>query len=621
MEFRVLGPIEASSNGTVVQIGAAQKLRLVLAALLSRADRVVAPDWLISVVWVDQPPASARRNLQLYIHQLRTAMGSDRIASQPGGYVIRAEDGLDAARFRRLAAQGSAALASGDAAHAGQWLREALNLWHGPAYAEFTDCPAIADEATRLEQLRLTVYEGWAEAELRLGHHSGLVDALSDLVRTNPYRENLRSYLMRALYGAGRQADALQLFRDTRAILAEQLGIEPGPQLQRLHEQMLRGDSQLAPRSIDPAPEAPAAIHGGAGVVPVPHELPADVSGFTGRENSLKALDEMLPEDAENTTGRVVVSAITGTAGVGKTALALHWSHRVADRFHDGQLYVDLRGYAPGRPLRPIEALTALLRRLGIRPGQVRVGLAEAAARYRSHLAGRRMLIVLDNARSSEQIRPLLPASPGCMVLITSRDRLTGLAAKEGVRRITLDVLNPDESVDLLGQLLGRERAAAEPAAAAALAQTCAHLPLALRIAAACLADQPHRAIASYVAELTERDPVSALAIDGDDRAVHSAFDLSYLTLPQPAQQMFRRLGLVPCPDFTAPAAAALAGIPESGAQHALEVLAAAHLLVQRMRAATACTSCCGSTRWTSPPPRTTRRNGLLPRTDSATGS
>jgi DNA-binding SARP family transcriptional activator len=257
VEFRVLGPLEASCDGTVVHIGAAQKLRLVLAGLLSRADRAVALDWLMGVVWVDRPPASARQNLQLYIHQLRTAVGSDRISSRPGGYLIRAEDGLDAARFRRLAAQGGATLAGGDAVRAGHRFRAALDLWRGSAYAEFTDCPALAEEATRLEQLRLTVYEGWAEAQLRLGHHAVPVDALSDLVRAHPYRESLRAYLMRALYGAGRQAEALQLFQDTRALLVEQLGVEPGPQLQRLHEQMLRGDSQLAQQSVAVATQLP----------------------------------------------------------------------------------------------------------------------------------------------------------------------------------------------------------------------------------------------------------------------------------------------------------------------------------------------------------------------------
>jgi DNA-binding SARP family transcriptional activator len=580
VEFRVLGSLDVSRDGTVVAISSAPKVRMVLAALLSRADQVVSLDWLIDVVWGDQAPASARQNMQHYIHRLRAALGKELIVSRPGGYVVTAEDALDATRFRRLAAQAIAALKDGRVPRAADQFRAALDLWRGPAYAEFTDSPPIADEAARLEELRITALEGWAEARLRLGRHSGLVEELTDLVREHPYRESLQGYLMRALYAAGRQADALQVFRTTRKVLAEELGVEPGPQLQRLHEQMLRGDGEPSPDGTQDPPDNSAGARGDVVRAPVPHELPSDVPGFTGRADELKFLDEMVPSTVEHTAGTVVVSAITGTAGVGKTALALHWGHRVADLFPDGQLYLNLRGYSPGRPLRPIEALTALLGALGITPRQVPVEVGAAAARYRSHLAGRRMLIVLDNARSSAQVRPLLPASAGCLVLVTSRDRLTGLMAYDGARRLTLDVLAPDESLDLFTHLLGRERVRAEPEAVTALAMRCAHLPLALRIAAASLADQPHWTVDRYVAEFSAGDPVAALALD-DDLAVRSAFDLSYRTLPQPAQLVFRRLGLVPCPDYTVPAAAALADSTEPDARHALDALAAAHLVDQ----------------------------------------
>ncbi len=580
MELRVLGSLEASCGGTVVPISSAYKVRLVLAALLSRADRVVLLEWLIGAVWGDQPPPSARQNMQHYIHRLRIALGKDLISSRPGGYTVRAEEALDATRFRRLAAKASAAFKEGDAARAAEKFRAALDLWRGPAYAEFTDCPPISDEAVRLEELRITAYEGWAEAQLALGRYGGLVEELTDLAREHPYRESLHGHLMRALYGSGRQADALQVFRTTRGRLAEQLGVEPGPQLQRLHERMLRGDGQLSPDSTQVVPDNAIGTGGGVAAVPVPHELPADVPGFTGRVDALKALDELVPSDVDNPSGAVVVAAITGTAGVGKTALALHWGHGVVDQFPDGQLYLNLRGYAPGRPLRPVEALTALLGALGIPPRQVPVEVGAAAARFRSHVAGRRMLIVLDNARSSAQVRPLLPASSGCLVLITSRDRLTGLVAHDGARRLTLDVLEADDSVALLTHLLGGERVRAEPAAAIALARTCAHLPLALRIAGVNLADQPHWSVARYVAEFSAADSMAALAVD-DDLAIRGAFDLSYRTLPKPAQLVFRRLGLVPCPDFTAPAAAALAGSTEPEARRTLDTLAAAHLVVQ----------------------------------------
>jgi tetratricopeptide (TPR) repeat protein len=489
---------------------------------------------------------------------------------------------LDAVRFRRLAAEGCAALTDGDAAQAGGRLRAALNLWRGTAYAELTDCAAIADEARRLEELRLSAYEGWAEAELRLGRYGVPIAELTDLARAHPYRENLRAHLMRALYGAGRQADALQLFRETRAMLAEQLGVEPGPQLRHLHEQMLRGDGQLVSRVTVEVSVPSVATQGSAAGVPVPRELPADVSGFTGREGALKALDEMLPADAENKTGPVIISAISGMAGVGKTALAVRWAHRVAGQFPDGQLYLNLRGNSPGSSLRPIEALTALLGALGVPPQQVPVDVTAAAARYRSRVAQRRMLILLDNAESSAQVRPLLASGPGCLVLITSRDRLTGLVALDGAQRIGLDVLSPEESVALLGQMLGSGRVAAEPAAAAELARTCANLPLALRIAAAGLVDQPHRAIAGYVAELAAGNPVVALSVEGDDdTSVRNAFDLSYRAQPESAQRIFRCLGLVPGPDLGVRAVAALAGTTESRVRRTMDRLASAHLVVQ----------------------------------------
>jgi DNA-binding SARP family transcriptional activator/tetratricopeptide (TPR) repeat protein len=579
VEFGVLGPLQVIRDGTAMSIDSAHKPRLVLAALLSQADRPVTVDWLVGVVWGEQPPVSARRNMQHYIHRLRAVLGNDRIASGPDGYVIRAGDGLDAAQFRRLAADGGAALSGSDPARVRDTLRAALDLWRGPAYSEFTDCRELIDEAARLEELRLTVSEQWADAELTLGHHGTLVEGLSELVRTHPYRESLRGLLMRALYGTGRQADALQLFRTTRALLADQLGVEPGPQLQRLHEQMLRGDPQLTVQQVGPV-TATAATGGGDGGLPVPRELPAEVAGFVGRQGVLKALDELLPDDSGDAAGPVVICAITGTAGVGKTALAVHWSHRAADRFPDGQFYVNLRGYALGRPLPPIEALTTILTALGTPPQQVPVDVAAAAAQYRSQVAGRRMLIVLDNARSAAQVRPLLPASPGCLVLITSRDRLTGLIAHDGARRLTLEVLSPDESVELLGWMIGRERAAAESVAAAELARTCAHLPLALRIAGASLTDRPHSTIAGYVAELAASGPLTVLAVD-DDVAVRGALDLSYRILPHRAQQLFRWLGLVPCPDFTASAAVALTGFTEAQALQALERLVAAHLIVQ----------------------------------------
>jgi tetratricopeptide (TPR) repeat protein len=311
-------------------------------------------------------------------------------------------------------------------------------------------------------------------------------------------------------------------------------------------------------------------------------QLPMAVAGFTGRTDSLTRLDRLLTADGE-ITATVVISAIGGTAGVGKTALAIHWAHQVRDHFPDGQLYVNLRGYAPTPPMRPIEALAQFLHSLGVAADQVPVELEEAAALYRTLLADKRVLVVLDNARHAEQIRPLLPGSPGCLVVITSRDRLAGLVATHGAHRLSLDVLAPDEAVVLLARILGEERVATEPEATAEVAEACGFLPLALRIAAANLLDQPQHSIAGYVSRLRAGDRLGELAVDGDPQAaVGMAFDASYATLDPQARRLFRLLGLVPGPDVTAPAVAALTAMHLAPVEHVLERLAAAHLLEPR---------------------------------------
>jgi len=315
---------------------------------------------------------------------------------------------------------------------------------------------------------------------------------------------------------------------------------------------------------------------------PAPAQLPPDVAGFTGRAEQLRELDLLLDQGDEQPTA-VVITAIAGAAGVGKTALAVRWAHRVRARFPDGQLYVNLRGYAPTPPLRPIEALAQFLHALGVGAEEVPTDEAETAAMYRTLLADKRLLVVLDNARHADQVRPLLPASPGCLVLVSSRDRLLGLVARDGARRLTLDVLSPAEAHQLLSRILGPDRVAGEAAATAELARVCGLLPLALRIAAANLLDQPGRGIADYLAELTQTGRLAGLAVDGDpEAAVRTAFDTSYAVLDPDDRRMFRLLGLVPGPEVTAAAAAALAAVPLRRAARLLERLAGAHLLEPR---------------------------------------
>jgi hypothetical protein len=386
------------------------------------------------------------------------------------------------------------------------------------------------------------------------------------------FREQLHAQLMLAYYRSGRQADALEAYRQARTILIEELGIEPGGELRTLQQAVLRRDPSLD----DYRP----VLRVNAVASQVPAQLPAGVADFVGRAAQLTQLDGLATSDD---LAAMVIIAISGSAGVGKTALAVQWAHRVADRFPDGQLYVDLRGHDSTRSSLPAAALTAFLQALGVLAGQLPAGEQALAAMYRSALAGRRVLVVLDNAAGAEQIRPLLPGRPGCLVLVTSRDALTGLTARDGARRLLLDALTGREATTLLDRMIGSERVDAEPVAASALARTCGHLPLALRIASAQLQDEPGRSLADYVAAIRQVGALVALRISGEEElAVRPAFDESYRNLAPPAAELFRRLGLVPGPDFTVPAAAALTDRPIARAAALLDRLAAVHLVDRR---------------------------------------
>ncbi|MER7504248.1 BTAD domain-containing putative transcriptional regulator [Nonomuraea pusilla] len=569
MRFAVLGPLAVESGGTALPLGSA-KQRTLLAALLSHANTAVPVRRLTEALWED-PPASAPENLRLYIHRLRRVLDEPgRIVRHGSGYLMVVRPGeLDADQFGELAGEGVLAREAGDLNRARDLLGRALALWRGAAYGELAHSPLIREAAARLEEDRLRVTEERVGVDLEQGRHAELPEELKALVRAHPYRESLRGGLMLALYRCGRQSEALDVFMETRALLGEQLGIEPGPQLRRLHEAILRADEELLLPAREPA-------------TPVPRELPAAPPGFTGRADVLATLDEALDETPRG-GGRGVVTVVAGPAGVGKTALAVHWGHRVAERFPGGQLYLDLHGYSPELPLSPARALTTLLGALGTPPERIPADVAQAAARYRSLVAGRRMLVVLDNAASAEQVRPLLPGAPGCLALVTSRDRLSGLVAQDGARRITLGLLTPAEAGELLGAVLGETRVAAEPEAAAALGESCGRLPLALRIAAAHLLDRPLRPIADYADELGRGDRLARLEIEDDPgTAVRAALDLSYAALAAGERRMFRLLGIAPGVDITAEGAAATAGVSRDRAERLLDRLAARHLLEER---------------------------------------
>ena len=572
-EFCLLGPLLVRSGGAAVPVQRG-KQQAVLAALLLRAGKVVSLDELAEILWESEQPPSARVTIRNYVMRLRQALadtGGSRISTQPPGYLIRVEpDELDVARFESLlgAAREAARDSSWDTAAAQS--RAALLLWRGEPLSDVDSEVLAAREVPRLAEMGLQALEVRIDADLHLGRQAEVIVELRQLVTGHPLREHLHGLLMLALYRDGRQAEALAAYQDARRVLVEELGTEPGMKLRELHQRMLAGDPALS--VLDPVRPAASAA--------APRELPARVAHFTGRTSELAALSTLLSVAGDQMPGTVVISAIGGTAGVGKTALAVHWAHQVAGRFPDGQLYVNLRGYDPARPVTPADALAGFLRSLGVAGQDIPAKEADRAARYRSLLAGRRMLVVLDNAGSAEQVRPLLPGDPACAVVVTSRDALTGLVARDGARRMDLDLLPLQDAAGLLQVLIGG-RADADPQTTAALAIQCARLPLALRVAAELAATRPAAPLRDLAGELADQHRrLDLLDVGGDPRtAVRAVFSWSYLHLDADAARAFRLLGLHPGADFELYAAAALTGATLEQADRMLTLLARAHLI------------------------------------------
>ena len=593
LAFHVLGPIQVTRAGAPVTLGGPRE-RVLLAALLVEHGRVVSVDGLAQALWGDHPPATARHQVAIGVSRLRKAFaaagaGPGVIATCAPGYRV-ADGWLDTRCFEEHARQAHDALATGDREEAARLLRAGLALWRGPALSGI-DRPFAEIEAARLEERRLLVTEEHIGLELDLGRHEVLVGDLLALVRAHPLRERLRGLLMLALHRAGRRAEALAVYQDGRRQLVETLGVEPGPQLRAVHQALLRDEpawehTRPARQPGDPAAGRdqgdPAAGQDQAGhVPPVPAQLPPDVRGFTGRRAELDALDELAAAPEATTNGAcerpLPIGIIAGIAGVGKTGLALHWGHRARHRFPDGQLYADLRGYdAHQEPLPPAAVLDGFLRALGVPGDQVPGGLDERAAMFRSMLHGRQMLVVLDNARTPEQVRPLLPGSSTCLVLVSSRDRLDDLVACEGARLYALDVLGQTDAGDLLSRMAGDHRV--EPPTADRIAALCDRLPLALRIAAARLATHPHHTAADLADRLADEQRRLA-ELSQSHRGVRASFALSYRALPARAALLFRLLGLLDAADAAAWTAAALLGGPEQEAEDLLDQLVRAGLL------------------------------------------
>jgi len=598
MEFGILGPVEVWVDGRPADAGHARQ-RAVLAVLLLDLGRVVPLEALIDRVWGEDPPRSVRNVVYGYVARLRTLVCSGQdpgvsLSRRTGGYLLQAApEQVDVHRFRSLAA--GAAAAAGDDERAAGLLGEALGLWRGPALTGL-DSPWLNGMRARLELERAAAVLDLGDIRLRRGEHGALAGELAAQAAESPADERLIGQLMLALYRCGRQAEALRWFEQTRLHLADELGAGPGSDLQALHQQILRADPSLAA----PGPATRAAA-------PVPRELPADVPAFTGRAAELAELDRLLgcpaavvgpgpgraerTEDGQERAPAAVISAVSGTAGVGKTALAIHWAHRAADRFPDGQLHVNLRGYDLARPVTAADALAGFLSAMGVPGPDIPPEENQRAARYRSLLAGRRMLIVLDNAATAEVVRPLLPGTPGCAVLVTSRDALAGLVARDGAARLDLDLLPLADAVALLTELIG-ERARADPDAAAELARQCARLPLALRVAAERAAARPAVPLADLVADLSgqQQRRLDLLDVPEDPRtAVRAVFSWSYQQLSDESARMFRLLGLHPGPDISVPAAASLAALAEADARRLLHGLARAHLTAEHVPGRYAC--------------------------------
>ena len=580
VEFGLLGPLVVRCEGAAVSVAGGRQGAL-LAALLLDANRLVTIGHLTDVLWDATPPTSARAALHNQVRRLRDALGGagrERVRTQPGGYLIHVEPSeLDVMRMQALLASARTAGRDGAWDRASAMAAGAVLLWRGEPLAGL-DSEVLARRVPDLTEIYRQAVEIRLEAEVNLGRHAEVIGELRRLVADQPFREHSYALLMLALYRCGSQGEAIAVYRGARQILIDELGCEPGPELHQIYQQILHGAPGLA------APE-PAAAAGGSAPV-VPRELPGALRHFTGREHELQALTSLL-DRLDDKAGTVVISAIGGTAGIGKTALAVQWAHQVADRFPDGHLYVNLRGFHPsGNPMPPTEAVRRLLDALGVPAARIPAGIEAQAGLYRSLLSGKRMLVVLDNAREAEQVRPLLPGSPGCLVLVTSRSQLAGLVAAEGAHTLTLDLLPQAEARELLARRLGRARVGAEPRGAAELIGLCAGLPLALAIAAASASARPGLRLAALAEEL--RDVQGRLdALETGDPAVsaRAIFSWSLSDLPAQAVRMFKLLGLHPGPDITIPAAASLAGIAPPQVRKALRELAGAYLVNEHVPA------------------------------------
>ncbi|HEY2576725.1 MAG TPA: BTAD domain-containing putative transcriptional regulator [Streptosporangiaceae bacterium] len=583
LRFAVLGPVRAHRGDTELDLGSPQQ-RAVLAVLLLAEGKHVALGALIDALWGDEPPRAASGTVRTYVSRLRRCLRDtehDVIESAGDGYVLRLEPAeLDLNGFLRLTSDARTARNAGAADQAALLFEAALAKWQGVPLAGIPGEYA-ASQRVRLAEFQLAALGERLALNIELGAHVAAAAELQALLAAHPMRERLAELLMLALYRSGRQADALTVYGQSRRLLRDELGIDPGPAMQEMHQRILQMDTSLIPAPTPPPPPASPQAPLPAPLVR-PAQLPADLPAFTGRCAELAQLNASL-DDGKPRSAAVLIHAIDGTAGIGKSALAVHWAHLVADRFPDGQLYVNLRGFDPsGSVTTPGEALHGFLDALAIAPQRIPDDLPSRAGLYRSLLHDHRVLIVLDNARDAGQIRPLLPGSPGCLVIATSRNQLTGLITTHDARPLTLDRFSAAEARDALSRRLGPGRLAAEPEALAEIIELCAGLPLATAIVAARATVFRDRSLALIAGELRDaRTRLDALSADDTTTDVRAVFSWSYQLLSAPAGQLFRLLSVHNGPDFSRGAAASLAGLPAQEVRPLLSELTGARLITE----------------------------------------
>nr|QIZ01195.1 helix-turn-helix domain-containing protein [Streptomyces sp. S1D4-11] len=565
--FSVLGPVRAWRGPVSLPTGSPQQ-RALLAALLLREGRTATAGELIDALWGEDPPSQALAAVRTYASRLRKALDAGVLVSESGGYAVRGlpEGALDAAVAQDLAAEAEKAKSAGDLCHARDLLGRALALWDGEPLAGLPG-PYAEAQRVRLEEWRLQLLESRLDMDLEQGCHAEAVSELTALTAAHPLRERLRELLMLALYRSGRQAEALAVYADTRRLLADELGVDPRPGLKELFQRILEADPGLAePSAPAPAPEPVA--------VPVrPLQLPATVPDFTGRFALMRELDEILTSAVDQV---MAVAAVTGIGGVGKTTLAVHAAHQARGAFPDGQLYVDLEGAGHRWAAEPETVLGAFLRALGTADSEVPDSLEERAALYRSLLSGRRVLVLLDNARDAAQVRPLLPGTAGCAALVTSRVRMVDLA---GAHLVDLDVMSPDEALPFFTRIVGQERATAERGAALDVVTACGFLPLAIRIAASRLAVRRLWTVSVLARKLAdERHRLGELR--AGDLSVKPVFEFSYGQLDAEQARAFLLLSSATCPFISLSDSAGLLNRSIAEAGDLLESLADAGLLM-----------------------------------------